>query len=179
MPYSLILDVVIAILLVITICYCIVLNKRLGYMRNDKTELEDLAVNFDQSTSRAEESIGELKSTATLLQERVDKASSLRDDLAFLIDRGGAAADRLEETVRTAREEPTAQTLVASRGKSGADKSQKTASDDRRKSRGKASRGLGDVVPGPKSAARAKSDPPQDARSDAERELLRALRSVG
>ena len=39
------------------------------------------------------------------MKERIDNAQALRDDLAFLIDRGGSAADRLEETVRDSRKE--------------------------------------------------------------------------
>lgn len=103
MPFSLALDVLVAVLLVITIGYAMVLNRRLGRLRRDKSELEKLAATFGQATARAEESIGRLKKTADALKERIDNAQALRDDLAFLIDRGGSAADRLEETVRAAR----------------------------------------------------------------------------
>ncbi|MFQ5618931.1 MAG: DUF6468 domain-containing protein [Rhodospirillales bacterium] len=105
MPFSLALDVLVAVLLVITIGYAMVLNRRLGRLRRDKSELEKLAATFGQATARAEESIGTLKKTADALKERIDNAQALRDDLAFLIDRGGSAADRLEETVRAARKE--------------------------------------------------------------------------
>ena len=105
MPFSLALDVLVAVLLVITIGYAMVLNRRLGRLRRDKSELEKLAATFGRATARAEESIGKLKKTADALKERIDNAQALRDDLAFLIDRGGSAADRLEETVRDARKE--------------------------------------------------------------------------
>ncbi len=105
MPFSLALDVLVAVLLVITIGYAMVLNRRLGNLRRDKAELERLATTFGKATARAEESIGKLKKTADALRERIDNAQALRDDLAFLIDRGGSAADRLEETVRAARKE--------------------------------------------------------------------------
>ncbi len=105
MPFSLALDVLVAVLLVITIGYAMVLNRRLGRLRRDKSELEKLAATFGQATARAEESIGNLKKTADALKGRIDNAQALRDDLAFLIDRGGSAADRLEETVRAARKE--------------------------------------------------------------------------
>lgn len=107
MPFSLALDVLVAVLLVITIGYAVVLNRRLGRLRRDKSDLEKLAATFVQATARAEESIGNLKKTADSLKERIDNAQALRDDLAFLIDRGGSAADRLEETVRAARKEGT------------------------------------------------------------------------
>jgi hypothetical protein len=81
------------------------LNKKLGNLRRDTEALESLASTFGQATVRAEESIGKLRSNADNLQESIEKAQALRDDLAFLIDRGGSAADRLEETVRNARTE--------------------------------------------------------------------------
>ena len=103
MPISLMLDLLLAVLLVITIGYAMTLNKRLGMLRQDKEDLEKLASTFANATLRAEEGVGKLRNTAEQLQQRVDKAQSLRDDLVFLIDRGGSAADRLEDTVRTAR----------------------------------------------------------------------------
>lgn len=107
MPFSLALDVLVAVLLVITIGYAMVLNRRLGRLRRDKSQLEKLTATFGQATARAEESIGKLKNTADALKEHIDNAQALRDDLAFLIDRGSSAADRLEETVRAARKEGT------------------------------------------------------------------------
>ena len=93
MSYSLIIDVLVAVLLAVTIGYAIILNKRLGKLRADKKELEKLATKFGHSTHRAEESIDKLKHTADLLQDSMDKAQALRDDLAFLIDRGDRAAE--------------------------------------------------------------------------------------
>ena len=104
MTYSLIVDLFVAILLVVTIGYAIVLNRRLGKLRGDKAELEKLAATFGESTVRAEESIEKLRNTADMLQDRMEKAEALRDDLAFLIDRGGQAADKLEDLVRATRD---------------------------------------------------------------------------
>ncbi|PPR70407.1 MAG: hypothetical protein CFH03_00118 [Alphaproteobacteria bacterium MarineAlpha3_Bin2] len=39
MPYSLILDLFVAVLLVVTIGFAVVLNKRLGNLRGDKAAL--------------------------------------------------------------------------------------------------------------------------------------------
>lgn len=103
MTLSLGLDIAFAVLLVITIGYAIVLNRKLGNLRQHKEELERLAMTFSQSTARAEDSIQRLKSTTDDMQKGIDKAQGLRDDLAFLIDRGSLAADRLEEGVRGAR----------------------------------------------------------------------------
>jgi len=150
-PYSLIVDVLVAVLLVVTIGYAIVLNQRLGRLRRDKAQLEKLAASFGESTARAEDSIVKLKKTADLLQERIDKAQALRDDLAFLIDRGGQAADSLEDLVRVTRE--TVGVKVRADRQAAAESSP------------------------PPAAAPARSQQ-DDGRSQAERELLRALRSA-
>jgi len=100
----LIADVFVAVLLVITISYAVALNRRLGKLRRDKAKLERLATTFGKSTARAEKSIEMLRVTADQLKERMEGATALRDDLAFLIDRGGKAADNLENLVREARD---------------------------------------------------------------------------
>jgi len=103
--YSIFLDVLVAVLLAVTIGYAVVLNKRLGNLRRDRAKLEAMAGSFADATTRAEESIGRLKIMGDDLQRNIDKAQALHDDLTFLIDRGGAAADQLEDVVREARKE--------------------------------------------------------------------------
>ena len=136
MTLSLTLSVVMTVLLVVAIGYLVALNRKLGTLRRDKARLESLAASFGQATLRAEESIGRLKNTADTLQERIEKAQALRDDLAFLVDRGTTAADRLEGAIRASR------------------------------------------TKAPPVAAGAGDDSIQP-RSEAERELLRAIRSAG
>lgn len=127
MSLSLVLDIVVAALLVVTISYAVVLNRRLGALRRDKSELKKLIASFGEATVRAEESIGKLKNTADSLHQSTDKAQTLRDDLIFLIDRGGTAADRLEETVRAARDESPAVSHPPARGIDAGDDRGKTA----------------------------------------------------
>jgi HAMP domain-containing protein len=97
------LDILVAALLAVTIVFAAVLNRRLGKLRSDRHELEKMAAGFQQATAHAEDSIGKLKISTETLQERIDKAQSLCDDLVFLIDRGGATADRIESEVRATR----------------------------------------------------------------------------
>ncbi len=104
MPLSLLLDVLVSVLLVVTIGYAVVLNRRLKGLKNHKAELDALAASFAQATARAEESVGRLKSSVAELQASSERAQALRDDLAFLTERGGTAADRLENLVRAARD---------------------------------------------------------------------------
>lgn len=104
MPFTLIIDIAVAVLLVVTIGYAITLNKRLNRLRKDKKDLEGLARTFGESTLRAEENLNQLRTVAQALDIQMERAQTLRDDIAFLADRGGSTADRLEELVREARD---------------------------------------------------------------------------
>jgi hypothetical protein len=100
---SLGLEIAFAVLLVTTIGYSIALNRKLGNLRQHKKDLERLAMTFSQSTVRAEDGVQRLKSSTMQMQKSIVKAQAMRDDLAFLIDRGALTADRLEEGVRGIR----------------------------------------------------------------------------
>lgn len=108
MALSLALDLLVSGLLAVTICYAMVLNKKIGTLRKDKSELEKMAASFNTATIKAEKSLKQLKSTADDMGERIEKAHSLRDDLMFLTERGAKAADQLEDLVRTARNHTSA-----------------------------------------------------------------------
>lgn len=168
MPFALILDMLIAILLIATIAYAVMLNRRLTDLRKDQSELEKLAQSFNDATIRAEESIHKLTGSAEDMkrdvQETLRKAEALRDDLNFLIERAGSSADKLEERVRNNRPEPAP--APAFSGK----KVKDTV-----------------VPPEPKAQPAAKPKPEPNfldddddykPKTDAERELLKALESV-
>lgn len=108
----LVLDGVVVVLLVATIGYAVVLNRRIGEMRKWKAEFDRMITSFNQATTRAEAGIQSLKSIASQrgpdLQRSLDKARSLRDDLAYLVERGDTLADRLTESVRSAIPTPRA-----------------------------------------------------------------------
>mgnify|MGYP000858244382 CR=1 FL=1 len=159
MPYTLIIDIAVAVLLVVTIGYAVTLNRRLQSLRRDKKDLENLARTFGESTLRAEENINQLRTVAQALDIQMGRAQSLRDDLAFLNDRGGSAADRLEELVREARDGL------------GAVPTPPSASQGSSAPKPKASKS-------PLTASKEESDN-VEGRSEAERELLRALKDAG
>lgn len=100
MPISLMLDIIISVLLVLTIAYAMRLNQRLSQLRSDKNELMKLAKTFADATVRAEDGIKQLKVSTDTLKSEVAKAESLKDDLAYLVDRGGRTADEMVDTVR-------------------------------------------------------------------------------
>ena len=104
-----ILDIVVILLLVPTIVYAIILNKRLTALRRSREELSKVVNSFNEATMRAEAGIPKLKKATTeanhTLKDRVEKAQTLRDDLAFMIERAEELAGRLEGAVRAARNE--------------------------------------------------------------------------
>ena len=121
---------------------------------------------FNDATARAEAGIPKLKraseeASSTLL-ERVEKAQSLRDDLAFMIERADAMAGRLEGTVRAARSE-TKPSPAPAAGRPSMVRSAPPAP-----SAPAASPAMSDRL----------GDAGDDERSEAERELLRALQAV-
>jgi len=163
--FSIALDLLVAGLLLVTICYAMVLNKKIGTLRRDKAELQKMAATFNAATIKADKSIKKLRGTAEDLGASIEKANSLRDDLMFLTERGSSAADKLEALVRKARDE--AQSTNEKRGNKFS-ASDLAASND----------GVTDFPKRPaasKNSDAATRRPPVVTRSDAERELIQAL----
>ncbi len=160
MPYSLILDLLVAALLAVTIGFAVVLNKRLGKLRQDKKALEKLAVTFGESTMRAEQGVETLKQTTEILQDRLDKAQALKDDLAFLIERGDRTADNLENRIRATRD--------TAPGGPGARPQPEAPAAGKEK-----------FSPLTATSDEAVFDDGGEIKSEAERELLKAIRSAG
>jgi hypothetical protein len=109
MTTGMILDVVVILLLVPTIVYAVILNRKLAALRRSREELSKVVNSFNEATMRAEAGIPKLKKATTeanhTLKDRVEKAQTLRDDLAFMIERAEELAGRLEGAVRAARAE--------------------------------------------------------------------------
>lgn len=109
MTVETILDLVVIALLIPTIVYAVVLNRRLAALRRSRDELAKVVASFNDATMRAEAGIPKLKKATTeanlALKDRVEKAQTLRDDLAFMVERAEELASRLEGAVRVARNE--------------------------------------------------------------------------
>jgi Domain of unknown function (DUF6468) len=101
-------DAVVALLLVATIGYSAVLNRRLTAVRADRDQFASVIRDLGAATQRAESAVAGLRATADDLGRRVDKkieeGRALRDDLAYMIERGGAIADKLEAQLRSGRD---------------------------------------------------------------------------
>jgi Domain of unknown function (DUF6468) len=103
-----VLDLVLAVLLAGGIVYAYLLNKRLRLLQADRAALEALVANLAAASMRAEAGVAALRAAADQvgekLQQKVERAQSLSDDLGYMLDRGGQLADRLEKAVRTSRD---------------------------------------------------------------------------
>src|SRR5271156_4481284 len=96
MDYKLILDLIVVAMLAATIVYAVLLNQRLSQLRRNRDDLAKVVSSFNEATARAEAGIPKLRRAAEdsgqAVHERVEKAQLLRDDLAFMIERGEALA---------------------------------------------------------------------------------------
>ncbi len=107
MTISIMLDIVVAALLVATIAYAAVLDRRIRQLRATRAELESMVVGFNTATARAESAIGDLKAGTETgsrdLKPLIATGRQIADDLQFLVERGNELADRLEVGVSAAR----------------------------------------------------------------------------
>ena len=101
------LEIVLVVLLGATLFQAIRLERALGVLKRDRASLESLVVGFNASTHQAESGIQRLRAAADgagrQIESQLTKSVSLKDDLAFLTERGDRLADRLDSLVRSAR----------------------------------------------------------------------------
>nr|WP_321984395.1 DUF6468 domain-containing protein [uncultured Lichenicoccus sp.] len=97
-------------LLVMVLFHALRLERALGVLRRDRSELEKLVAGFNDSTRQAEGSIERLRSVADgagrQIARHVEQAKVLKNDLTFLSDRGEKLADQLDKLVRQGRVVP-------------------------------------------------------------------------
>ncbi|MBN2751687.1 MAG: hypothetical protein JXQ84_03165 [Rhodospirillaceae bacterium] len=179
------LDVVIVALLVPTIVYAVILNRRLEVLRRNRDELGKMIAAFQEATARAEAGIPKMRKTVEdvggTLREAVEKAQTLRDDLAFMSERADSMANRLEAQLREARSAARPGLNVEAVATSV--ELPEPLGMDRVREVGESARVVGGIAPGPTllSALLAEDadgyDARGDERSEAERQLLRAIRA--
>ncbi len=91
---GLVLDALVAVLLVATMVFCFLLNRRLAALRDGHAEMRELIDALGRATERAQASVAQLKAAAreagSDLGARLDRARAVGQDLARLV----AAAER-------------------------------------------------------------------------------------
>jgi len=103
MELPVLLDGAVAILLLITIGYCVVLYARLNEVRRSNATMKKLMSEFTSATERAQAGLLSIKSTGNelshALSERIDEARSLKGDLTYITRAAQALAERLDEAL--------------------------------------------------------------------------------
>ena len=101
------LEIVLVVLLGATLFQAIRLERALGVLKRDRASLELLVAGFNASTHQAESGIQRLHAAADgagrQIESQMTKSVALKDDLAFLTERGDRLADRLDTLVRQVR----------------------------------------------------------------------------
>lgn len=166
---SLLLETLVAALLVATIVYAAILNRKLGRLRADRAELEAQIARFVECTHRAEASIKHLKAVSEeagrSLQQPIDRAMAVRDELVFMIERGDTLSEKLSGRISAARE-PRAEETPAAMPRRARPAAPVQAAPGQERGQ--------DRMAGPAP----EEDDDMAGRSKAERDLLRALREA-
>ncbi len=102
-----ILEIVLIVLLAGTLFHAIRLERALGVLKRDRAALEALVAEFNASSHAAEQGVERLREaaegTGRQIVRQMEAGGRLKDDLLFLNDRGEKLADRLDRLVRAAR----------------------------------------------------------------------------
>jgi hypothetical protein len=105
-----ILDILLVILLTATLFHALRLERALGVLKRDRAALEALVSTFNASTRAAESGVERLRSATDgagrQIQRQIDTATTLKEDLTFLTQRGEGLADRLDDLVPRGRHSP-------------------------------------------------------------------------
>ena len=104
---GLIIESLVAALLLLTICYCITLNKRLKRLKNDELALKATIAELITATEIAERAIAGLKMTVREcdqnLGERLRTAERFSADIAKQLEYGEDILDRVTKIVSASR----------------------------------------------------------------------------
>ena len=107
---GLIIEILLMLLLVVTVGYCLVLNRRLGRLRSAQDELRQIIHELGTATQTAEQAIRGLKITTeeadAKLTEKLHKAQLVTRQLSAITERGGALDEPVPE--RPVRQPETA-----------------------------------------------------------------------
>jgi hypothetical protein len=104
------IESLVAVLLMLTIGYCMILNNRLKRLKADETTLKATIVELVTATEIAERAVAGLKVTAheceATLGERLKAAERFCDDMNRQVRAGDLVINRLTRIVAAARKSP-------------------------------------------------------------------------
>lgn len=104
---ALIVEGLVAMLLVATIVYCIVVSRKLNNLKADQERLGDIVQELNQATQHAETAIGGLRATVDTanrdLGTRLDAADEIETKLANSMAEAGGVLSKLSAISQAAR----------------------------------------------------------------------------
>jgi len=107
LPLGMFVEGSVAVLLLLTIGYCVVLNKRLKALHSDRDALKQMVSDLVQATRLANNAIKGLKETAVeadmVLTSRLDEAERFGVELANHVNAGHTLMARIERLTTAAR----------------------------------------------------------------------------
>ena len=158
------LDILLVVLLTATLFHAVRLERALSVLKRDRVALQELVASFNASTRAAETGIERLHAATEgpgrQIQRLIESGTTLKEDLTFLVQRGEGLADRLDDGIRAARSAPAVPETPAARSHYAVQ--YEPAEPPRRRANIEA----------------AAHDAEPKVRSQAERDLLKALRMV-
>ena len=106
-PFGLVVESLVAVLLATTIGYCVILNQRLKRLHSDRGELRKMVTDIVNATTLANAAIQELKTTAreseTALVARLEEAEKFGLEIANHVTAGHQIMDKLAKITSAAR----------------------------------------------------------------------------
>lgn len=110
LPLGIVVEGAVAVLLVLTIGYCVVLNHRLKKLHSDRELLGKMITDLVQATGLAKAAVEELKTAAleadTRLNERLEEAERFDLEFAAHISAGQQLMDKIAKITAAARRDP-------------------------------------------------------------------------
>ncbi len=98
---GLVLDLIVAGLLVATIIYCMILDRRIRSFKMEQSSLAGIIGDLNSATQSAEVAVAGLKVTSQAaegdLGGKLNRAKSLSDELAFMVETGNNLASKLAD----------------------------------------------------------------------------------
>ena len=108
LPLGLFVEGAVAILLALTIGYCVLLNQRLKRLHQDKDAMRQMVADLVSATNLANQAIKELKQTAVeadlALNARLEEAERFGIELANHVNAGTVLMDRIVKITSAARQ---------------------------------------------------------------------------
>ncbi|MET3897616.1 DNA repair ATPase RecN [Devosia sp. UYZn731] len=112
LPLGFFVESAVAVLMALTIGYCVVLNSRLKRLHADRSMLQQMVADLVGATNLANQAIKELKTTAMdadlALTARLEEAERFGIELANHVSAGSMLMERIAKITSIARSHPVA-----------------------------------------------------------------------